>query len=239
MTGNPRQRPSPTETIRPGEVTVPQLAREEVQRRAEAGFDRTVNSILAPQFREARSDLTLLRNSILQRQRALPPDAAEETRNAATQAAIDAFVQQKPNSPLTQYINAGNSVVDGLSWEWRGRNVTFNLTMRPVADLERFLRAPFDQSRSAVVSQLVAASEPLSSTQSRTNFVTLSGMDPGLAQQLGDGLSRELGIGPNRSIPRGHLPITIAYDAELGTPRLAVNYSGPRRASEMDMSRGG
>jgi hypothetical protein len=241
----PRQ---PEEQRRPSEVTIPRLSEQEIRDRSTRAFDRVVSNVLAPQLRSLNTDLTALRNRILEGQRALPRDASEEARNNALQASIDRFIELNPNSPLTAFIQAGNDVVQDFSFEWSGRRVTINLTLR-TAEAEQWIRRPLDTFRANTINQIVQASQPLGRREYAIFFAPFFGMDSrghdfradaALVQQFATALSTELGIGPNQSVPRGHLPITIAYsDHTVRTgpggrqitengPTLRLEYAGSR-----------
>ncbi|MFH0884720.1 MAG: hypothetical protein V1861_03350 [Candidatus Micrarchaeota archaeon] len=240
----PRQRQP--EERRPAEVVVPQLSQQEIERRANAGYDRAVAGILAPQIRQLQTDLATLRNLILQRQRALPVDASDSARSTALDAAITAFSENNLNSPLGRYISTGaTDFIRNFTWDIRGGRISFSLDMDR-APVESWLARPLQQAREGVVRQIVAASEPVGTARSRKNYALLEGLDPALVQQLGTGLSRELGIGPNQTIPRNHLPITVAYtdSAPVMDSRgrvlrhvvgLIAEYAGPRPVTEVNM----
>lgn len=229
----PRQRrpPEQAERRRP-DVTVPRLSEAEMRRRAESGFDRTVAAILRPQLAQVRSDITTLRNQMLADQRRLPADASESARNAALEASVDRFLEEHPDSPLSRYISAGNTeYIADFSFSWRGNRATINLRL-DAAPVERWLQSPFAQVRSGAVSRILEACEPVPATESRDIYFTMRGMSRENAQALVSGLARELNIGPDRSVPRGHLPITIAYTTNapdaVGTPAFLAQYAGVR-----------
>lgn len=222
----------------PKEVTVPQLAPQEIARRASAGYDLAVKSILDPKLRELRSDMAELRNMIMAGQKALKADASEDERNAALSKSIEDFKAKKPDSLLVKWMNMGNDPTENFSFEWKGNKATITFDMR-TADAETWLKKPYADAKKTTVDKLIAASEPTAGGQTRIDYCTLAGFDTATAQQLTAALSKELSIGPNQSVPKGHLPITIAYASSVpdnvGVQGVRMEYAGPRKAGRIDM----
>jgi hypothetical protein len=229
---------------RPPEIQVPRLSQEELQRRATAGYDRAVDSILSPQIRQLRTDVTELRNAIMQRQRALPPDASEAQRSQALTEAINAFIERKPNSPLSRFIAAGNDVIEEFSYSFSGRQINITLRLNQ-AGAESWLRSPFEQAKANVVARMIEASEPVPAGQSRSFYAVLMGMDQRLAQQLTNALMRQVGTPQGGRMERDRLPITIAYTTQRPAEQrsetrlreqyqaMVMEYSGPRPAGRI------
>lgn len=242
MTG-PRVKPI-EEKAPPTEVIIPRLSEAEIKRRASEGFDRAVRTINDPQIKQLKSEFATLRPKIISAitkvHKTLPFDdsLSEDERNSAYQDAIskvvDQHIEQNPNSPLTEFIKLGNSVVteNGLSLSWNGPQIRITKLELRTADAEAAIRTRFDPVKSPVVELLVRASKQLGPYDSTSYALPINEMDPAQTQRLADALALQLSTPETQKLARGHLPVGIKYTEEEQTPSLAFNYTGPRTTEE-------
>lgn len=211
---------------RPSEVTIPQISREETERRAGRAFDSSLVAMLGQYFRgpPPAAEMREFRRMVDEAVRATP-----EGQTADVGAVMDRYVRDHPDSVFARYMT-----FSGGSSEWilneRGQ-VAFTQSA-----LTRTVTAFFAAPRAQVVGAFATLSDP----RNRSNSVDLSGINLVLerrripprregeeeqviettaGQVLHRGLAAQIGAGTNQ------LPATAAF--EQADSRLALNSTLP------------
>lgn len=189
--GGPRQR-QPEEQRRPAEITVPRLSEEETRRRAGAGFDAAMATVIRQSFSQPppAAEVAAIRRAVETIQR-----RGEDA--DVTQVLAD-YVEQNPNSVLARYSRATNGASDWMILP--NNRVGFNSSV-----FSGYIRNALGAARQPFVDTVARLSDP----RNRSAPVDMSNVVARIPNAVAE-LARQLHAQCDRG--RNALPVTIAYD---------------------------
>jgi len=172
---------------------VPRLSEEETRRRAGAGFDAAMNTVIRQRFSQAPppAEVAAIRREV----------QAIQARNedADVTAVLSAYVEANPNSVLARYYRATNGASDWMMLPGN-RGIGFNPSV-----FQATIRGALSVARQPYIDIVAQLSNPRnrSAPMDMSSIVArMPGAVPDLASQLHAQCDRG----------RNALPLTIAYD---------------------------
>lgn len=263
MTGPTMAEPKSKKTSA-SDIGIVPLQENVIRDRAIKAFDRVAKQFLNVQVKALNADLAKLKDMVMADQKKLPPNASGQRRFNALEATIKNYCAKNKDSVLSSYIIAGldrnythilhSDPEKGFSYSYEGRKVTVKVSF-DVAGAKQWLKGvSIDRYKESAINEIVKACKPTEGSKFERRQAFLFGVSetgeavyvaPTMAKQFAEKLMKELGIGKNKTVPPGHLPISIKYSdnpnlarAEVPmhpTPALEFSYAGVKKVEKTKM----